>query len=108
MPENRSQDFVAAVEPKVAQRWYNANRYWNGEYEAASHASFLGNGGHATCHTIWVMMSPSRPIQALSTSMTLPGLSMALVSAPKTTETTHPGMPGVQVSFLRPGKATNA
>ena len=30
--------FVATVEPKVVQRWYNANPYWDGE-EAAPNPS---------------------------------------------------------------------
>jgi len=53
--------FVAAVEPKVAQHWYNANRYWNGETKQLPIRVFMGDGGHAACHTIWVMMSPGTP-----------------------------------------------
>jgi len=53
--------FVAAVEPKVAQHWYNANRYWNGETKQLPMRVFMGDGGHAACHTIWVMMSPVTP-----------------------------------------------
>jgi len=53
--------FVAAVEPKVAQRWYNGNRYWNGETKQLPMRVFMGDGEHAASHTIWVMMSPGTP-----------------------------------------------
>jgi len=56
--------FVAAVEPKVAQHWYNANRYWNGETKQLPMRVFMGDGGHAACHTIWVMMSPGTPLDS--------------------------------------------
>ena len=53
--------FVASADPKVVQRWYNANRYWNGETKQLPIRVFLKSGGQATCQTIWVMMSPSAP-----------------------------------------------
>jgi len=52
--------FVAAVEPKVVQHWYNANRYWDGETKRLPMRVFFCAGGQATCRTVWVMMSPSR------------------------------------------------
>jgi hypothetical protein len=55
------QIFVAAAEPKVVQRWYNANQYWNGETKQLPIRVFMGDGGHAACRTIWVMMSPGAP-----------------------------------------------
>jgi len=55
------QVFVAAAEPKVVQRWYNANRYWNGETKQLPIRVFLCAGGQAVCRTIWVMMSPGSP-----------------------------------------------
>jgi len=55
------QIFVAAAEPKVVQRWYNANPYWNGETKRLPIRVFMGDGGHAACRTIWVMMSPGAP-----------------------------------------------
>ena len=51
------QIFVATVESKVVQRWYNANRYWNGETKQLPIRVFMGDGEHAACHTIWVMMT---------------------------------------------------
>jgi len=56
-----SKVFVAEVEPKVVQRWYNANPYWNGETKRLPIRVFMGDGGHAACRTIWVMMSPGTP-----------------------------------------------
>ena len=55
------QIFVAAAEPKVVQLWYNANPYWNGETKRLPIRVFMGDGGHAACRTIWVMMSPGAP-----------------------------------------------
>ena len=55
------QVFIAAAEPKVVQRWYNANPYWNGETKRLPIRVFMGDGGHAACRTIWVMMSPGAP-----------------------------------------------
>jgi len=56
-----AQTFVAAAEPKLVQRWYNANRYWNGETKQLPIRVFLRSGSQAVCRTIWVMMSPSSP-----------------------------------------------
>ncbi len=50
--------FVATVEPKVIQRWYNANPYWNGEMKQLPIRVFLRTQGHAWCQTIWVAMRP--------------------------------------------------
>jgi len=55
------QIFVAAAEPKVVQRWYNANQYWNGQTKQLPIHVFLKSGGQARCQTIWVMMSPGSP-----------------------------------------------
>jgi hypothetical protein len=49
--------FVATVEPKVIQRWYNANPYWSGETKQLPIRLFLRTKGHAGCQTIWVTMS---------------------------------------------------
>ena len=50
--------FVTTVEPKVVQRWYNANPYWDGETKQLPiRASFMTNG-QAVCRTIWVRMGP--------------------------------------------------
>jgi hypothetical protein len=50
--------FVTTVVPKVVQRWYNANPYWDGETKQLPiRASFMTNG-QAVCRTIWVRMRP--------------------------------------------------
>ena len=52
------QRFVATVEPKVVQRWYNANSYWDGETKQLPiRVSFIANG-QAGWQTIWAAMSP--------------------------------------------------
>lgn len=52
------QKFVATVEPKVVQRWYNANPYWDGETKQLPiRVSFITNG-QAGCQTIWATMCP--------------------------------------------------
>jgi hypothetical protein len=49
--------FVATVEPKVVQRWYNANPYWDGETKQLPiRVSFITNG-QAGCQTVWAVMS---------------------------------------------------
>ena len=50
--------FVAEVEPKVVQRWYNANPYWDGETKRLPLCVFFTGHGQAGCRTIWVTMSP--------------------------------------------------
>jgi hypothetical protein len=50
--------FIAAVEPKVVERWYNANGYWKGETKKLPIRVLFTVGGHAGCRTIWVAMSP--------------------------------------------------
>ena len=50
--------FVASVEPKVAQRWYNANPYWDGETKLLPIRVFYLAKGLAACRTVWVTMSP--------------------------------------------------
>jgi hypothetical protein len=50
--------FVAAVEPKIVQRWYNANAYWDGETKRLPIRVFLLTNGRAACRTIWVAMRP--------------------------------------------------
>jgi len=50
--------FVAAVEPKVVERWYNANAYWKGETKKLPIRVLFKVGGQAGCRTIWVTMSP--------------------------------------------------
>lgn len=52
------QQFVATVEPKVVQRWYNANPYWDGETKQLPiRVSFITNG-QAGYQTIWATMCP--------------------------------------------------
>lgn len=50
--------FIAAVEPKVAERWYNANGYWKGETKKLPIRVLFTVGAHAGCRTIWVEVSP--------------------------------------------------
>jgi hypothetical protein len=52
--------FIAAVEPKVVERWYNANGYWEGETKKLPIGVLFTVGGHAGCRTIWVAMCPIR------------------------------------------------
>jgi hypothetical protein len=49
--------FLAEVEPKVVQRWYNANPYCDGETKQLPIQVFLRTNGQAACRTIWVAMS---------------------------------------------------
>jgi hypothetical protein len=52
--------FSAKVEPKVVQRWYDANPYWDGEIKQLPiRVSFVSNG-QAASETIWVRMSPRK------------------------------------------------
>jgi len=50
--------FVAEVEPKVVQRWYNANPYWDGQTKRLPICVFFTGHGQAGCRTIWITMSP--------------------------------------------------
>ncbi len=50
--------FLAEVEPKVVQRWYNANPYWEGETKQLPIQVFFISGQEAVCRTIWVTMCP--------------------------------------------------
>ena len=50
--------FVAEVEPRVVQRWYNANPYWDGETKRLPICVFFTGHGQAGCRTIWVTMTP--------------------------------------------------
>ncbi len=50
--------FVATVDPKIVQRWYNANAYWEGETKQLPIRVFFITKGRAGCQTIWAMMSP--------------------------------------------------
>jgi hypothetical protein len=50
--------FLAEVEPKVIQRWYNANPYWAGETKQLPIQVFFISGGEAAWRTIWVTMCP--------------------------------------------------
>jgi len=50
--------FVAEVEPKAVQRWYNASPYWNGETKQLPIQVFFRTDGQAASRTIWVRMSP--------------------------------------------------
>ena len=50
--------FVVTVEPKVVERWYNANGYWQGETKRLPIAVMFTLGGHAGCRTIWAEMYP--------------------------------------------------
>jgi hypothetical protein len=52
--------FVAAVEPKVVQRWYNANPYWDGETKLLPICVFFRAEGQAACRTIWVKVNPGK------------------------------------------------
>jgi hypothetical protein len=50
--------FVAVVEPKVVQHWYNANPTWDGEMKLLPIRVFYLANGLAACRTVWVKMSP--------------------------------------------------
>jgi len=50
--------FIAALEPKVVEHWYNANRYWKGETKKLPIRVLFTVGAHAGCQTIWVAVSP--------------------------------------------------
>lgn len=50
--------FIAAVEPKVVDRWYNANGYWDGETKRVPICMHFVVSGRAECQTIWVAMKP--------------------------------------------------
>jgi hypothetical protein len=50
--------FNAAVEPRVVERWYNANGYWEGETKKLPIRVLFEFGGQAAQRTIWVTMSP--------------------------------------------------
>jgi len=50
--------FIAAVEPKVVERWYNANGYWKGETKKLPICVLFTAGARAGCRTIWVAVSP--------------------------------------------------
>jgi len=50
--------FVAEVEPKVVQRWYNANPYWDGETKRLPICVFFTGHGQAGCRTIWITLTP--------------------------------------------------
>jgi len=52
--------FVATVEPKAAQRWYNANSYWYGETKQLPIRAFYTTHEQAACRTIWVRMTPRK------------------------------------------------
>jgi hypothetical protein len=49
---------MAGVEPKLVERWYNANGYWKGETKKLPIRVLFTVGAHAGCRTIWVAMSP--------------------------------------------------
>lgn len=55
--------FLASLEPKAVQRWYNANSYWDGETKLLPVRVFYLAKGLAACRTVWVTVSP----------LTLPG-----------------------------------
>ena len=55
-----SKVFVAEVEPKIIQRWYNTNPYWDGETKQLPISVFFAGHGQAGCRTIWVTMTPVR------------------------------------------------
>jgi hypothetical protein len=48
--------FVASVEAKVVQRWYNANPYWDGETRQLPIRVSLLTNGRAVSETVWVRM----------------------------------------------------
>jgi hypothetical protein len=50
--------FIAAVESKVVERWYDANGYWEGETKKLPIRLLFTVGAHAGCRTIWVAMRP--------------------------------------------------
>ena len=50
--------FVATVESKAAQRWYNSNPYWDGETKQLPIQVSIMSGGQAAFRTIWVAMCP--------------------------------------------------
>ena len=52
--------FLAELEPKVVQRWYNANPYWDGETKQLPMQVFFKSSQRAACRTIWVTMCPRR------------------------------------------------
>lgn len=49
--------FIATVESKIVQRWYNANPYWDGETKQLPIRVFFTAHGQAASRTIWVTMS---------------------------------------------------
>ncbi len=52
--------FLAQVEPKVVQRWYNANPYWDGETKQLPIQVVFISGQRAASQTIWVTMCPRK------------------------------------------------
>ena len=50
--------FIAELEARTVQRWYNGNAYFDGETKQLPIQVFLRSNGHAECRTIWVAMSP--------------------------------------------------
>jgi hypothetical protein len=48
--------FVAIVEAKAVQRWYNASPYWDGETRQLPIRVFLITNGRAVSETVWVRM----------------------------------------------------
>jgi hypothetical protein len=50
--------FIAELEARTVQRWYNGNPYWDGETKRLPIQVFLRTSGQAECRTIWVTMSP--------------------------------------------------
>ncbi len=52
--------FVASVEPKAVQRWYNANPYWYGETKQLPIRAFYTTHEQAASRTIWVRVSPRK------------------------------------------------
>ena len=50
--------FLTTADPKVVQRWYNANPYWDGETKQLPIRACFTTNGSAICRTIWVRMRP--------------------------------------------------
>ena len=50
--------FIAELEARTVQRWYNGNPYWDGETKQLPIQVFLRTNGQAECRTIWVAMTP--------------------------------------------------
>jgi hypothetical protein len=58
--EASPETFLAELEPRVVQRWYNGNPYWDGETKRLPIRVFCHARAEAVCKTIWVAMCPQK------------------------------------------------